>query len=219
MKSVKQGSDKWVAALMAGLLAASLASAQALAAEGAAGDASMSFFVTSHNPGKGGDFGGVKGADAHCQSLAESAGVGDRQWAAYLSTSEENARDRIGAGPWYNAEGVMVAKDVEALHSVATNVSQATALTEKGEHITGYGDTPNRHDILTASNAQGELEGGTCQDWTSSSNDEGVMVGHFDRQGGGAQPTSWNSAHQTKGCDIPALKSTGGDGLLYCFAK
>jgi hypothetical protein len=182
-------------------------------------DTSMSFFITSQNPGQGADLGGIAGADAHCTALANAAGVKGKVWAAYLSTHTQNARDRIGTGPWYNAKGVMIASTIENLHSAQNNIGKQTALNEKGEIVNGRGDKPNRHDILTGSNAMGQLEGDACEQWTSSGTDGSALVGHFDRQGGGADPTSWNAAHPSKGCGLANLQSTGGDGLFYCFAK
>lgn len=185
----------------------------------------MSFFLTSADPGNGADLGGLEGADAHCQNLAESVGAGDRTWRAYLSTSggggeTVNARDRIGQGPWYNAQGVMVARDVDQLHG-ENNLTKETVLNEKGEQVNGRGDDPNRHDILTGSQLDGTAFSGdedrTCQDWTSSGSGS-AQVGHHDRQGGGENPTSWNSAHASRGCSQEDLRGTGGDGLFYCFA-
>lgn len=199
------------------LTTAVLAAAVAGLSPALAQDAQMSFFITSENPGNGADLGGLAGADAYCTSLAEAAGVTGKTWRAYLSSSEENARDRIGAGPWANANGVVVATSVEELHGNANNVNKETALSETGAVINGRGDTPNRHDILTGSSLEGTLEGDACADWTSS-DDGSAMVGHHDRTGGGAQPTSWNSAHPSRGCSLDALRGTGGDGLFYCFA-
>jgi len=183
----------------------------------------MSFFLTSVGPGNGADLGGPEGADAHCQKLAASAGAGNRTWRAYLSTSGQNAvnaRDRIGEGPWYNAKGVMVARDIEHLHG-DNNLTKETVLNEKGEPINGRGDNPNRHDILTGSQLDGTAFSGdgdrTCQNWTSSGAGS-AQVGHHDRQGGGDNPTSWNSAHASRGCSQEDLRGTGGDGLFYCFA-
>jgi hypothetical protein len=187
----------------------------------------MSFFITSAGPGKGADLGGLEGADKHCQRLAQAAGAGSRTWRAYLSASAAegkpavNARDRIGAGPWVNAKGVQVASSVADLHSDANKLGKETSLSEKGEVINGRGDTPNRHDILTGSQPDGTVfttgSNLTCQNWTSSG-EGAAQVGHHDRQGGGQNPTSWNSAHASKGCSQPILQSTGGDGLFYCFA-
>ncbi|QIE55509.1 hypothetical protein G5B40_08580 [Pikeienuella piscinae] len=187
------------------------------AAPAVAQDAGMSFFITSVNPGNGADLGGLEGADAYCAELAEAAGVTGKTWRAYLSTSAEDARDRIGAGPWANAKGEIVAKSVEDLHSDQNRLSKEASLTERGEVVNGRGDEPNRHDILTGSNLDGRLEGGACADWTSSG-EGSAMVGHHDRTGGGANPTSWNSAHASRGCGLEDLRGTGGDGLFYCFA-
>lgn len=182
-------------------------------------DTSMSFFITSNNPGDGGNLGGLEGADAHCTVLAEAVGVTGKNWAAYLSSSAQNARDRIGTGPWMNANGDVVAENVDDLHEAeANNLSKDSSLSETGEVINGRGDQPNRHDILTGSNAQGILEGAACMDWTSNASDSSAMVGHHDRTGGGADPTSWNAAHPSRGCSLENLRGTGGDGLFYCFA-
>lgn len=185
----------------------------------------MSFFVTSEGVGNGGDLGGLEGADAHCQALAEEAGAGDRTWRAYLSTESEkgrgvSARNRIGDGPWYNAHGVLIAADPDDLHLYNDTITKATAVDENGNQINGAGDDPNRHDILTGTQADGTAffpddQDHTCNNWTSS--DEGsAMIGHHDRHGGGN--VSWNAAHQTIGCSQKQLQATGGDGLLYCFA-
>jgi hypothetical protein len=188
---------------------------------GAQKPAGMSFFITSAGPGKGADLGGLEGADKHCQQLAQAAGAGNRTWRAYLSAGGAkpvNAKDRIGAGPWVNAKGVTVASSVADLHSDANKLSKENSLTEKGEVVNGRGDTPNRHDILTGSNLDGTLAGeNTCNNWTSSG-EGSAMVGHHDRVGGGQNPTSWNSAHPSKGCSQENLRGTGGDGLIYCFA-
>ncbi len=189
----------------------------------------MGFFVTSANPGKGADFGGLAGADRYCQSLAASAGAGSRNWRAYLSSSAMagsaavNARDRIGAGPWVNARGEMIASNVDELH--ATNkLGKQTALTEKGEPISGRGDPVNLHDILTGSSPDGravsDAKDNTCGNWTKSG-DGSAIVGHHDRMGlrDDAPSKSWNSSHASQGCSIDALKKTGGGGLLYCFAQ
>lgn len=187
---------------------------------------SMSFFLTSAGPGNGADLGGLAGADAHCQALATAAGAGDRTWRAYLSVQAAdgqeavNARDRIGSGPWFNAEGVLIANDVEELHG-DNNLNKETGLTENGAVVNGRGDSPNRHDILTGAQLDGTVPGGdadaTCANWTSSGAGS-ALVGHHDRQGGGANPTSWNSAHGSRGCSQANLQGTGGDGLFYCFA-
>jgi hypothetical protein len=193
----------------------------------------MSFFITSAGPGKGGDLGGLTGADNHCQQLAQSAGAGDKTWHAYLSTqaaegtSAVNARDRIGNGPWQNAKGVVIAKDVADLHSASNNLIKETALTEKGDVNNGRGDTPNRHDILTGSQADGTAfppgTDRTCGNWMSAAQGA-AMLGHSDRQGlrDDDASHSWNSSHPSRGpdggCSQADLRSTGGDGLLYCFA-
>ena len=187
----------------------------------------MSFFLTSSGPGDGADLGGLAGADRHCQALAEAAGSGGKTWRAYLSTTAStsmpavNARDRIGSGPWYNAKGVRIASSVADLHSANNNLTKETQLNEKGEVVNGRGDQPNRHDILTGSNADGTVFTGdgdtTCSNWTSSG-EGGARNGHHDRSGGGDDGTSWNSAHATRGCSQEDLRGTGGDGLFYCFA-
>ena len=190
----------------------------------------MTFFITSNGPGKGGDLGGLEGADRQCQTLAQAAGSSGKTWKAYLSTqgaNAVNAKDRIGRGPWQNAKGAVIAKDVADLHGASNNLSKDTALSEKGEVINGRGDTPNRHDILTGSQADGTAsaagEDRTCGNWTKSAAGA-AMVGHHDRQGLNTSPPmlSWNSSHPSRGpdggCSQADLKSTGGDGLLYCFA-
>jgi hypothetical protein len=187
----------------------------------------MSFFITSVGLGNGADLGGLAGADKHCQDLAAAAGAGDRTWHAYLSTSGAdgkapvNARDRIGSGPWYNANHVLAASNVADLHSDSNNLNKQVSLNEKGEVVNGRGDTPNRHDMLTGSRPDGTAFTGdknlTCNDWTASGQGS-AQLGHFDRQGGGDLPTSWNSAHASSGCSQANLRATGGDGLYYCFA-
>jgi hypothetical protein len=180
-------------------------------------DNSMSFFVTSQGPGDGANLGGLEGADAHCASLAEAAGVTGKTWRAYLSTSEENARDRIGAGPWVNAKGQEIAASVEALHGETNGINKETALNEKGEVMNGRGDEPNRHDILTGSNRDGTAHEATCENWTS--NGEGsAMTGHHDLIGNSEGINFWNFSHPSSGCSQEALQGTGGDGLFYCFA-
>ena len=184
-------------------------------------DTSMSFFVTSVNPGKGGDLGGLTGADAYCDTLAKAAGSTGKTWKAYLSTDGENAKDRIGKGPWYNAKGEKISDDVASLHSDKNNLTKQTALNEKGEVINGRGDTPNRHDILTGSKADGTAAPDTCGNWTMGGADGAAIVGHSDRTGpnDSAEAKSWNSSHTTRGgCTIEAFKGTGGEGLFYCFA-
>lgn len=188
----------------------------------------LGFFVTSTNPGKGGDLGGLAGADKHCQTLAAAAGAGHRNWRAYLSAQPVagqagvNARDRIGNGPWQNAKGVVIATDVAQLHG-ANNLSKLTALTEAGNPINGRGDTPNLHDVLTGSQPNGTSIAGdansTCGNWTMSSGGA-AMVGHHDKTGldESVPAKSWNSSHPSRGCSADQLKSTGGGGLYYCFA-
>src|SRR5262245_6616582 len=198
------------------------------------GPQQMSFFLTSTNPGKGGDLGGLAGADAYCQKLASAAGSGKRNWRAYLSTQGVelgdkgivHARDRIGKGPWYNAKGVRVARDLEDLHSAGNNVTKVTAIDERGQPVNGPTEKPNRHDILTgwrldgtATAPSGRFGDMTCNNWTSG--DKGAAtLGHHDREGptGDAWATSWNSSHPSIGCDMGALAKTGGAGLFYCFA-
>jgi hypothetical protein len=190
----------------------------------------MTFFITSAGPGKGADLGGLEGADRHCQTLAQAVGAGARTWRAYLSTqgaNPVNAKDRIGAGPWMNAKGVVIAKSVADLHSANNNITKQTGLNEKGELVNGRGDTPNRHDILTGSTPEGTTITGdadrTCGNYTKSTQGA-VMVGHHDRMGLNEEPPakSWNSSHPSRGpdggCSQADLRSTGGDGLFYCFA-
>jgi len=210
------------------LLAACAGSTTSPAASSAS-NTGIGFFITSTGSGKGGDLGGLAGADRLCTSLATAAGAGNRTWRAYLSSqpapgSERavNARDRIGTGPWRNAKGVVIANNVTELHGT-NNISKETALTEKGEVVNASGDTPNMHDILTGSQPDGTAIAGnvdtTCRNWTSS--DEGAaMVGHHNRAGldDSAPAKSWNSSHQSRGCSYDALKATGGDGRIYCFA-
>lgn len=204
------------------LVAATAAALAATAGTALSQDAKMSFFVTSAGPGKGGDLGGLKGADAHCASLADATGVAGKTWHAYLSTSTEDARDRIGKGPWFNAKGEKIADDVASLHSDANGITKQTALTEKGETVNGRGDTPNRHDMLTGSKPDGtKIADQTCGDWTMSGAEGAAMMGHHDRTGldDSAAAKSWNSSHASRGgCGQEALKGTGGDGLFYCFA-
>jgi hypothetical protein len=204
------------------VLALALGTALPLAAQAA----NFSFFVTSRGVGNGANLGGLRGADQHCQALAYELGFGDTVWRAYLSavaTSDRpavNARDRIGSGPWYNHRGDLIARDVTDLHSENANLTKESILTEQGRPSNGRGDTPNQHDILTGSNADGTVYtgGGTtaCGNWTS--NGEGsARLGHHDRQGGGENPTSWNSAHDSRGCSQENLVATGGNGYFLCF--
>jgi hypothetical protein len=203
-----------------------LLAACALAGTAAAQQSNMTFFVTSVGPGKGADLGGLTGADAHCQQLAASVGAGAKTWHAYLSTqgaNAVNARDRIGKGPWVNAKGVVIAASVEDLHGDNNKISKENSLSEKGEVINGYGDSPNNHDILTGSKPDGtaftDAADHTCKNYTSST-EGSVMLGHSDRNGPATFPTvkSWNAAHPSRGCSAEGLRSTGGAGLLYCFA-
>jgi hypothetical protein len=206
-------------------LLASIAALAACAPMSSTSQNPMSFFVTSANPGKGADFGGLAGADAYCQKLATSAGSSAKNWRAYLSSTAPavNARDRIGRGPWKNAKGVVVATSVDDLHGPDNKLSKQNSLTEKGEVISGRGDTVNMHDILTGSTADGRVDTSapdtTCGNWTKSG-EGSAMVGHHDRIGlnDSAPMKSWNASHATRGCSMEALKSTGGGGLLYCFA-
>ena len=184
----------------------------------------MSFFVTSSNPGEGGNLGGLAGADAYCQSLATAAGAGDQTWRAYLSTSDENARDRIGDGPWYNAEGDMIAADVDALHD-DPNLDGDTALTESGgkpNYLVGDPPAPAaqplQHDILTGTNEDGTANEMTCNNWTDGSEDSQAMLGHADRVGRNPGRNSWNAIHPSQGCGMAQLEPTGGAGMFYCFA-
>jgi hypothetical protein len=199
-------------------------------ANGQAQQSTMTFFVTSAGPGKGADLGGLAGADQHCQQLAQAAGAGSRTWRAYLSASAAggapavNARDRIGRGPWQNAKGVAIAKDVDDLHSAGNNLTKQTALTEKGDPVNGRGDQPNMHDILTGSQPDGRAfpagdKDMTCGNWTKGG-EGSAMVGHHDRMGlrDDDASKSWNSSHASRGCGIDALKATGGNGFFYCFA-
>ena len=210
------------ALIAAAVLLAPAAWAQAPAPNPAA----MTFFVTSVNPGRGGDLGGLAGADAHCQALAAAVGAGGRSWRAYLSTQGAgavNARDRIGTGPWQNALGVVVARSVADLHSDANAMTKATNVNERGQMVNGRGDTPNEHDVLTGSQADGTAfataEDRTCRNWTSGG-EGSAMVGHHDRIGldESAAAKSWNASHPSRGCSIPALRQSGGAGLFYCFA-
>jgi len=199
-----------------------------------AGDQSMGFFITSQGPGDGGNLGGLAGADAHCASLAAAAGSSGRTWRAYLSTQGAklddpnvvHARDRIGSGPWYNAKGIMVAKNVDDLHSANNNLNKETALDENGRMVNGRSEKPNKHDILTGSRPDGIAFAGaffpdmTCGNWTKNSAEGAAMVGHHDRVGPIDHPwaRSWNTAHPTVGCTPENVRKTGGDGLFYCFA-
>jgi hypothetical protein len=210
------------------LLAAAALTALGLTVTVEAQEAGTSFFVTSVGKGNGADLGGLEGADAHCLALAKAAGSPNTTWRAYLSTTAPggeagvNARDRIGKGPWQNAKGVVVAKNVDDLHSPANNITKQTALTEKGEVVSGRGDPVNTHDILTGSDPQGmySTAGGdtTCGNWTKSA-EGSAIVGHHDRSGlkDTRHMNSWNSSHGSRGCSQDLLKASGGAGLLYCF--
>lgn len=204
--------------------------AEAVAQTPAAPQQPMGFFVTSVGPGDGANLGGLAGADAYCQNLAKAAGSGGRTWHAYLSSTAApaqapvNARDRIGAGPWYNAKGALIAWNVADLHGDVhrdrNSINKEFALNEKGLPVNGRGDTPNQHDILTGSDSFGRALLGsaattTCNNWTSNTTGN-AMVGHHDRSGGGN--SSWNAAHASRGCGQPELVATGGAGLFYCFA-
>ena len=186
----------------------------------------MSFFITSAGPGNGADLGGLAGADRHCQSLAQAAGAGSRTWHAYLSADASggqvavNARDRIGSGPWHNAKGILIARNLDELHGAANAINKETGLSEKGGPINGRGDRPNMHDILTGSNADGRLVAGkTCNNWTNSGQGS-AFLGHHDRRGmrDDAPSKSWNASHPSRGCGQDNLRRTGGNGLFYCFA-
>jgi len=204
-----------------------------LPATSQAQSAAMTFFITSAGPGKGADLGGLEGADRLCQSLAQAAGAGSHTWHAYLSTQAAggapavNARDRIGKGPWQNAKGQVIAQNVDDLHSASNKIGKQTALNEKGETVNGRGDTPNRHDIMTGSQPDGRAfpagDDKTCGNWTKSAQGA-AMLGHHDRMGlrDDDASKSWNSSHLSRGpdggCSQADLRSTGGDGLIYCFA-
>jgi len=217
MKNLSFGGVAWIALLTLGLSGAAQAQ-----------QSKMTFFVTSVGSGKGADFGGLAGADKHCQSLAAAAGASKHVWHAYLSASSSqgsppvNARDRIGKGPWQNAKGVVIARNVADLHG-KNNLNKETALTEKGAVVNGRGDTPNMHDILTGSQPDGTAyadgDDHTCGNWTKSG-DGAAQLGHHDRMGlrDDDASRSWNSSHASRGCSDDALRGTGGAGLLYCFA-
>lgn len=189
----------------------------------------MTFFVTSVGAGSGADLGGLDGADAHCQALAEAVDAGGKTWRAYLSTQAKNgapavnARDRIGAGPWHNAKSMQIAANVDSLHYDNSNINYAGALNERGNTVNsgGMGNSPNQHDILTGSNMDGTAVSGdddaTCSNWTSSG-EGAAIVGHHDRFRRSTPGSSWNSAHPSRGCSQDALQSSGGAGLFYCFA-
>ena len=187
----------------------------------------MNFFITSVGSGDGANLGGLAGADAHCARLAATVGAANKTWRAYLSAKAMNgqpavnARDRIGTGPFYNAKGVMVARDIAQLHAEENGLGKEGSLNEKGAVVNGRGDSPNQHDILTGSNPDGTLatdaSDNTCANWTSNAADGNAYVGHHDKNGGGARPNSWNSAHPSRGCGQANLVATGGNGYYYCF--
>jgi hypothetical protein len=186
----------------------------------------MTFFITSVGVGAGAKLGGLEGADRHCQTLADAVGSRGIQWRAYLSVIAKdgrpavNARDRIGRGPWHNAKGGRVAESVADLHSDNNKLGKENSLTEKGAVVNGRGDTPNTHDILTGSNLDGtaHVKDGysNCDNWTSDGAGA-TRVGHHDKMGGGENPNSWNSAHDSRGCSLQNLQGSGGAGLFYCF--
>jgi hypothetical protein len=212
-----------------GMIAPVVLLALGVSAGAQAQQSGMTFFITSAGSGKGADFGGLAGADKHCQTLAAAAGAGKRTWRAYLSTSGAdgkpaiNARDRIGKGPWHNQQGRLIARNLDELHGI-NNINRTFALTEKGTKVNGRAESPNMHDILTGSQPDGTAMAGdaaktTCGNWTISS-EGAAMVGHHDRWGlrDDAPSISWNSSHPSRGCSQANLVSSGGAGLLYCFA-
>ena len=219
-------------ALLALVLMTTFGSSELLAQRGGRGGGGpqepMTFFITSTPSGNGANFGGLAGADAHCQTLAAAAGRGAATWRAYLSTQGSgavNARDRIGNGPWHNADGALIAANVADLHGDVmrdrNQINRDAAVDENGERISGRGDQPNQHDIITGSDSHGraftDAADHTCGNYTSGADGAGsAQVGHHDRSGGGS--TSWNSAHGSRGCSAQNLVSTGGNGYLYCFA-
>ncbi|WP_137179432.1 hypothetical protein [Roseomonas sp. AR75] len=213
------------AMLTAGCLMAPILAADAQSP--APNAAATTFFVTSVGLGRGADLGGLAGADAHCQALAQAVGAGGRTWRAYLSTQGTgavNARDRIGAGPWQNARGVVIARSIADLHSPANAMTKQTNVNERGQVVNGRGDTPNEHDVLTGSQADGTAfaagQDRTCRNWTYSGGEGSAMVGHHDRIGLDESDAakSWNTSHPSRGCSQDNLRSSGGAGLFYCFA-
>lgn len=204
---------------VAALALVALAAAPAMAQNAAP---NMSFFVTSSNPGNGGNLGGLAGADAYCDQLATAVGRGDRTWRAYLSTNTVDARDRIGDGPWFNVHGVMIAESVADLHSDGNNITAETALNEQGGSpgYLGGAQPPNplQHDMMTGSNEDGTANTATCNNWTDGSADSTTMLGHADRMGRDPGVNSWNSVHPSQGCSMETLMPTGSAGLFYCFA-
>src|SRR5690349_15715799 len=223
MTRMTRGVAASIAVLVAGCTGMTQQSTSGMAPTASNG---MSFFITSTGSGKGGDFGGLAGADKHCQTLAAAAGAGDKTWHAYLSTQGPgavNARGRIGKGPWRNAKGEFVANNLDELHGT-NKLGKQTSLTEKGDIVNGSGDTPNKHDIITGSRPDGTAFPGTddmtCGNYTKSG-DGNVMLGHHDRNGTNPDPVanaSWNASHKSAGCSVDALAKTGSGGLLYCFA-
>ena len=222
MTRMTRGVAASIAVLVAGCTGMTQQSSSGMAPTASNG---MSFFITSAGSGKGGDFGGLAGADKHCQTLAAAAGAGGKTWHAYLSTQGAgavNARDRIGKGPWQNAKGAVIAASVDDLHSANNKLNKENSLTEKGAVVNGRGDMPNTHDILTGSQSNGraftDAMDHTCSNWTSNAAEGSAMLGHHDRQGGGDDGMSWNAAHASRGCGQQNLVATGGAGLFYCFA-
>ncbi len=208
--------------LAGALLAATTSSISVLAQPGQGDqDTSMSFFITSRGLGDGANLDGLAGADAHCAALAEEAGVSGKTWRAYLSTTGADgvyARDRIGNGPWFNANGELVGRSVMDIHYSNANLNKQRSVTENGDTVNGVGDQPNQHDILTGTNADGTASDLTCNNWTSNTDQSRATVGHFDRVGGGAMAESWNAAHTSRGCSQEQLQASGGNGYYYCFA-
>jgi hypothetical protein len=206
-----------------GILAAAVGTGIGVAV--AQAPANMSFFVTSANPGKGGNLGGLDGADAYCQTLAAAVGAGGKTWHAYLSTDKVNAKDRIGNGPWYNVKGELIAQNVADLHGPNNKISAATALNEKGGAPNYLGGTPPaplaqplQHDMMTGTKEDGTSSGQTCNNWTDGGDDAKATLGHADRLGRTAGVNSWVSVHPSQGCSLEKLAPTGSAGLFYCFA-
>jgi hypothetical protein len=222
--------SKTCAAIVASIAIVTLGSTAGWAQQPPPQSPNMTFFVTSVGGGKGGDLGGLDGADRHCQTLAQAAGAGGKTWHAYLSSNAArpggpvNARDRIGNGPWQNFKGVIVAQNVDDLHSDSNKLNQENSLTERGTKVSGTGMTPNWHDVMTGSTPEGRAFPAnmnlTCNNWTSSTFGS-TMVGHIDRNGTVITPfvKSWNAAHMSRSCSQPDLIATGGNGLFYCFAQ
>jgi hypothetical protein len=203
--------------LIFGVIAVSMLGSGLASAQDAAETPPMTFFLASVGSGEGANLGGVAGADAHCQMLADGRGAGDSTWHAYLSTQGPgavNARDRIGAGPWHNARGVLVGQNIDEIHGMGHRFTSMTMLDEAGRMIPGGGYAPNRHDVLTGSGPDGMAfpagDDMTCGNWSSSTTGK-AKIGHHDR-------AAWNSAHDSRGCSQEQLRASGGDGLFYCFA-